>query len=626
MIPWSKRLAAVSRYIDVHGPAPKPVAPEVGSIDASSIELRESPSKPADAGNGSSYLASYSIGRRELLFAGVFLALICLLTHYLRLWSYGLYEDDYAAVSPAFAMSLDYLVASVKYLAHSWTQGRPVGWSLEYTGSFVAFRLGGLHALYFLEYLVLTVDAFLCYLVLRSRLAITYAAVGAVFFCAYPADTSQLFAATPFFQHAAAIAVFLGAIAYARRRWVLCYALFATAFLTYESMCMPFLMLPLLFRDRSRTWLSQVVSHFLVVYSGILTALAIRTSMGESRVTELHGQLGATMDTAFHAMEIGPLEALKAAAQRPLDVLEHLDLGLLLVLAVSAALIIAYWRLLPVGPTGRGTLVIPFRSRFVGLSGGFEVANALPRIASVCGLGFVLLVLGYCLAFLHPWFFPYGRLSIVHFAGAFGGAMMMGGLVWLTVFVAEGYGRQKIVLILVALYLGSLVSFHNIVQRDFSRAWQTERRFWSEVVRLCPDLEDGTLVLHQVATNALPMWSPDTFVLPNSWSDGIILTQLFQFPSTWHRPPRLFTITSNWKDNVQDDGAGPKWLIPATGEPEHWEPLDLSKLIVLRQTGPGTFTRLSGTIHMAGKDYMLKQTGTAVNSLPTKPLFQYLCR
>jgi hypothetical protein len=623
---WTKRLAAVSTYFDLQGTTPKPTSSEPDPAGANKIESKKSSYEPLNGVGGSSYLKSYSIGNRELLLVAIFLALICLLTHYLRLGSYGLYEDDYAVISPAFTLSWDNLVDTIKSFAQSWPQGRPVGWSWSTSSAFLAQHLGGLHVLYILEYLIVSVNAFLCYLVLRSQLPVAYAAVGAVVFCAYPADTSQLFAVAPVFQHLAVMAFLLGAIAYARRRWVLCYCLAAAPFLAYESICVPFLALPLLFRDRSRSWLAQLASHLLVLYSGIVTALFIRASLGEGRIQELHGQLGATVGKAFWSMAVGPLVVLHVAILRPLEVLQHMDGGLLLVLVAAAALIVAYWRLLPTGPTERGTVAVPFRFKFLGLTGGIEVAKPLPQIASICGLGLVFWVLPYSLAFRDPYFLPNGRLSVVHLAGSFGGAMLAGGLTWLFVFVAEGYGKRTIALFIVALYLGSLVSFHNIVQRQFGQAWQTERRFWSAVVRSCPDLEDGTIILHELASNSASYPGPGTYVLPNAWSDAIVLTQLFEFPSTWHLPPRLISVPLNWKDSVQQDSVGLKWLVPAAGRPEHWEPLDVSKLIVLEQTGPGTFTRLNGTIRIAGKDYPLKPTGVAANFLPTKPLFQYLCR
>jgi hypothetical protein len=102
------------------------------------------------------------------------------------------------------------------------------------------------------------------------------------------------------------------------------------------------------------------------------------------------------------------------------------------------------------------------------------------------------------------------------------------------------------------------------------------------------------------------------------------LPQLFQFPPTWQATPRLFSVTPAWKDQTQPEGAGVKWLVPVGNWPSHWETLNTSNLIILRQTGPGTVTRVTGSIQIAGKNYALKQPGPATTSLLKKPLLQYM--
>ncbi len=580
-------------------PSPRPVIKkdEVAVFDAES----------GAAGSA----ASGSMTRREILIAVAFFVVICYITHFLHWRSYGLYEDDFHFGAPAMTQTWSELGNSVAVYFTKWPQGRPIGWTLISALPFLSYRLSGFQFFWAVEFSILTLSAILCYIVLRSRLPSRYAAVGAVFFCAYPADTTQLFLHGVAIR--VAVAAFLGAcIAYRSNRWVLCYVLAACTFLTYETLFMPFFGLPLLYPAQRRIFWKQLTRHAAMLISIIIVVIPIRMFQGEERVRELDGHIFDTIRKILTSLWVGPLACLKSAGMRTATVVQRMDHGLMTVLLVSAFLILLAWYFLP--DDEKPSSVRPF-----------------VQIASVCALGVLFLELGYGLVFRDPYFPPTeitGRTSAAHIAGAFGGSMLAGGLSWLISLVSKSYGMRTLAFIGLSLYLGSMIAYHDIVQREFAYAWEVERTFWSEVMRACPDLQEGTVIIHEQQYNYFDS------VLANAWSDAIILPELLRFPSSWREPPRVYSVPPwmligeglppTWRDGVREDKDGLKWFVPTTDLPAHWERLVPANLIVLEQTGPGHVSRVTG-IRFAGKDYELKSPRVSYTFEKT-PLYTHLIR
>src|SRR5258708_37503220 len=110
--------------------------------------------------------------------------------HHFR--DFGLYEDDYFFVSEAMGKDPAYLASRFSTAFSKLPQGRPFGFFLPDLFSFVGDKLGGLPAIYLLGFAIVTLNTFLCYRLLRTRVPVAPAAVGAAVFCRCPADTAKL--------------------------------------------------------------------------------------------------------------------------------------------------------------------------------------------------------------------------------------------------------------------------------------------------------------------------------------------------------------------------------------------------------------------------------------------------
>jgi hypothetical protein len=170
-------------------------------------------------------------------------------------------------------------------------------------------------------------------------------------------------------------------------------------------------------------------------------------------------------------------------------------------------------------------------------------------VFSCCFSGLALLVLAYGLAFTHyPPVALYGRVTSVHLAATVGGSIIFASLA--TWALARRLGPM-----VVGVYLGLLVGYSLTVQRDFARSGQLQQVFWTDIVRCCSDLTDGTIL--------------------------------------------IFAVDSEWVQRIERDGAGWRWLVARATWDEHWEPLPAANLIALRQV-EGHLVRATGTLDLPG--------------------------
>ena len=126
----------------------------------------------------------------------------------------GLYEDDYFFISEAMGQDVSYVLDRLHTAVTVLPQGRPLGFFLPDLLSFVGDKLGGLAAIYLLGFVLVTLNTFLCYRLLRVRVPVAPAAVGAAVFCLFPADTTKILLTHDFQLQPSLTFALLAALAY----------------------------------------------------------------------------------------------------------------------------------------------------------------------------------------------------------------------------------------------------------------------------------------------------------------------------------------------------------------------------------------------------------------------------
>jgi len=466
-------------------------------------------------------------------------------------------------------------------------QGRPFGFFLPDLLSFIGDKLGGLSAIYLLGFLVVTLNTFLCYRLLRVRIPVAPAAVGAAVLCLFPADTTKILLTHDFQLQPSLTFALLAALAYAAGRRPLAYVLSAGALLAYESGFLALFALPLFVLRWDRRLVRELSIHVVSLAGIIVAIVALRYVFGETRATSSAGSVGAIIPPLLGSLVLGPTRGLAAMFYGPFKAIPGWD-------AETIALVVVAF-------VGIGALLFNAQR---------ATRNAQRREATqIAAAGAAMLILGYGLAFTH---FPpnaiVGRGTSVHLGATLGMAVLAASVAWFLLSL-----RPRVATALIAAYLAVAVGYYVTIERDFTRSWQLQRAFWQQVVGCCSDLQDGTVLLYELNPADEPM-----FIFTNSWADPLVLSQTFTFPASWSNPPRLFSLTE-WQDRVQaDDRGGLQWWVPAASWDEHWEPLPQGNVILLRRSADGSLARQTGQAAVAGATLDLKQKAAAQDWPPAQ--------
>jgi hypothetical protein len=507
----------------------------------------------------------------------------------------GLYEDDYFFISEAMGKDTGYLLSRFQTAFTVLPQGRPFGFFLPDLLSFIGDKLGGLPAIYLIGFGVVTLNTFLCYRLLRVRLPVAPASVGAAVFCLFPADTTKILLTHDFQLQPSLTFALLAALAYASNRRLLAYILGAGALLTYENGYLALFALPLFVRPWDRSLPRALLVHAAALIGVLAVVVAARIVTGEGRAAGSVGGIGELAPALLGSLVLGPARSAAAMFYGPLKAvpgwdLETISLAILSLLGFVALL----WRTRHEARKGQRTQAI-----------------------QIGAAGLAMLVVGYGLAYTH---FPpnaiIGRGTSVHLGATLGMSVLAAAVAWWLILSL----RPRVATALLAGYVALAVGYYVTIERDFMRSWQLQRTFWQQVVECCSDLQDGTVLLYE-----LNPAEETNFIFTNSWADPLVLGETFAFPSTWSVAPRLFSLTQ-WLDRVQPDGEDQlRWWVPGAVRDEHWEVLPQDNVILVRRDPDGGLMRVAGSLDIGGRILQLKPPSPAV-SWPPAQLYQPLLK
>jgi len=552
---------------------------------------------------------------RELVPAIILLGGVLWVARFWHSADFGFYEDDYTLVTRAMASDLPQLLEDVAAQWIVFLQGRPLQPTMVLLLSFVAGRLGGLPEAYWLGYGILFVNATLGYLLFRRLLPPGAALLGSLAFVLFPADTTQIFLSNSLGQHLSITWFLLATHAYLSGKETLSYGLIFGSLLSYETIFPVFLAVPLLRGPSAATPWRRLTRHALILAVIFVIVLAVRVGVGEGRVAGL-GFPGILTTPLVHMAE-GPIVALGTFFYRPVQVALAMDTEIGIALAVASVcfvLILARAHGEPHIDAGEALRSLLRWQQAPALS---DEIRKLLRLGLV---GLLMLVLAYPLTFTVRAYAISGRDTRVHFAAVVGASILWAVFSWLLLGVAESIRKQWLAASFLGLILGGLLGFGFLIQRDYVRSWELQRSFWAQVVRLCPDLEEGTVILVE----------PDAFedtrqIAANHWNLPRVLNQIYTFPAEWDEPPRVYRLEPGWQQSIL--GEGDVLTLDAStvlAPPSLYGQVESTRVIYL--TGAdGVWERASGPLFIEGQQLPLKPSpaGTPVELQPG-PLYPYL--
>lgn len=514
-------------------------------------------------------------------FAPLLLATVTFISHYCYFRSFGFYEDDWAFFVPPFVLSHELIFEKIIGFFAGMTQGRPIGFAIALAGGTLGATLDGLPGIYLLGYLFLIVNVIAFYYFLRQIMPGKAALIGALCFVLFAADTTKAFLTHALIIQPALTFLIVASLCYIKEKRLLSYIIVTGALLTYETAYLPFYGLPLLNYGFNKNGIKKSLIHATILTIILISVVCLRTYLGESRIGELAGNPTWRMIRLLIGIGIGPFVMMGLSLVRPIT-------AILGVNAASAAVIIIV------------TFII-FIYLFWQKNEYSTSDVSIQRIVQLGATGLFLTFLSYGLAFNNfPLYCLAGRSTSIHVAGSFGFSIFLASLAMIIIMWGEKNQKQTCALLGISLYLGLLAGFHVNVQQEFKQNWLYQGGFWQEVLKLCPDATENTIVIVEDAGGIRKF----KYALPHSWTDFIILDSLFRYPAEWANYPKLYVMDGNWESSLKKENN--QIMCKVQEGSLIWIPLPPNNLIVLKASKQG-LGRATGTIQLLGQEFPLKK-------------------
>jgi len=519
------------------------------------------------------------------------IALVVILGHYLRFSSYGFYEDDYWAITPYLTQPVGLLSNIFKNAFLYWPQGRPLNHSLPMALSIIGYKLGGLLGIYVLACAWLTVNALLVYAIARRLLSGPSALLAAFVYVLFPADTTKIL-----ITHAAHVQgsmTFLLTGIYLWQiggfwRWV-SYAVAALSLLAYESAFLPFLAVPLLWAGTrnatARTWLIHIALCTLIV----VVVAAVRLYTGDVRASGVVASPGESAYMLFTSLFLGPLTSFRMLLQGAWIGLQQYSYAGLFSVLILLTFVSLCRRYLVAVPTfidrPRANVWPSWLEKSRSASGHLPWWWILFAALIMLSGSYALTLTNYPPTQLS------GRLTSTHVAAGWGTALAI---------AAIFEGAQRIagkhttsLTALVCVWVGTLLLYHDYVQREYVRAWEIQRDFWHQVIKLAPEAGPGWSIIFDGSVA-----DQSRMIASNSWADFHVCRQLLNPDSSANTPACAHLgVTGHLIGfSLQDDGW--EWNPSFWGEAR--QSLDQRRLILLR-SDRGALTRVVSIDTPAGR-------------------------
>jgi hypothetical protein len=547
----------------------------------------------------------------------IFLLLVftTFIAHFVFFPWFGFYEDDYGVITPALDRDL---MGLPELIAEGLEDGRPLSLFLPQLFSFIGINLGGLWLVYVIALLIVSLNAFLFFSLLKQIGPEILALMGALSFSLFPADTTRPFLTHAFVSQISLMFLIAAALCYLSGKRKPSYLIILGTLFTYEIAFPVFFAVPLLKKKWDHKLLKELIVHTVILSVIFLSMFVFRAFMGDPHLDMTPGEWYVLPLKMLASMGIGPVTVAFSFVNGPFQTLANINLTIVIASIVSLAIFTwTFYRLNVIDMPEEEIAASP--SWLLKLFDKLQIPRRHWGTARLAMAAIILILFAFPFSFAYfPPIKRYGRETVAHYVAAFGTSILVA-CFCTSVLSLVKHRWKRLAVFSIACYFSLLVGYGVLIQQDYRKSWIYQRVFWTDVVQHCPDLTDGTLIF--VKREGLVNTK---YIYTFSWANAIILTQLYQFPSNWSAPPRLFVCYSNWTEQVTFDGNNFEWMVPAANWPEHWERLPESNVIVLEVIN-GKLVRNSGPIKIQGQTFQLKlEENTANPQFEKEPLYNYL--
>ena len=560
------------------------------------------------------------------------------IAHFWYCTSFGFYEDDWGRVPVAMAMTSSELGSFIlKSFEPGASQGRPFHPILIFLFSFIGSKLGGLYIVYWFGYIFLATNTILFYLLLQRVFEnYSFALIGALAFCLFPADTTQ-----PFLTHSLGIQPSLTILLiafhfYVSKKENLSYGIIFLSLLCYETGFPVFLTAPLLKQKWDAKLRKELLNHAAVMGVMLVSVTIIRSLTGEGRLAKAGLQEVLLL---IGNPIVGSVTSMTMFVYRPLTTLLTLNRELLVILAPCFASLAWVLSQLKLGQAAYVSALPPeVESKVMRV---LKIPKALHNLAKPILLGLTMLILAYPFTVAMLGFSVSGRGTRVHTFAAIGGSILFACIGSAILNIATAHGWKRLAVLGLTGYFTLLLGFGLIVQQDYKMSWSYQQAFWTDVINLVPDLTDGTAIFVEptgltdtrqlLFLNKEKTGKPDTRQIKSLDFLYQVLPQLYKFPDSWKLPPRVYRLPMDWQEKLLSDGDS----FQRIGVEESWIRLIegktpgtvLSSNAILLETKNGRLTRRAEPLILNGKAFLLKKNNSSdLPRLEKRLAYDYLIR
>jgi hypothetical protein len=431
--------------------------------------------------------------------------------------------------------------------------------------------------------------------------------LGGLAFALFPADTTATFLTHSLGLYCCVTFFLLAVHAYISNIKWLAYLAIATSVICYESCLILFLAAPLLTSRADRTITKKLIIHGSIVALILATTIVLRKLVGESRIAEL--DTITAIGTSLKNTLLGPFVSMGIYLYRPLYTIANLRGELFILLPICGLLI---WLI-----TCK-ILATDSRENY-----NLYHTEIIPR-SQLWLFGVVELFLAYPLTIILKIQEIDGRASRLHLAAIIGASILCALFCDRLLSTAKNISQQRAISIGLATFFALLVGFGLLVQQDYHLAWSKQQTFWTEVTKLCPDMQERTAILVEQRKLENP-----TQIMAYSWSVPVVLEHIYKFPSKWKVIPRTYTLYPEWENRIDNPDRLPlskitEWL---TFIPKQHPGVVNTKDVIMLDVVDGKLTRRDRLTLKSGITLNFKpRNPQAKIDFPHQPLYPYLIK
>ena len=470
------------------------------------------------------------------------LVIILLLFWVARYWHYsqfGLYEDDLTIIPRAMQMNFSELIRFIlNFIYHLYGHGRPLSDSFIYSLSNFGFNLAGLSGPYLIGFMIETINAVLFYFLMKRIAGRYIALLSTVVYVLFSADTTQIYLTHSLGLQPSLTLLLLAMHAYlSNKKWV-AYLLSFTILFSYETPFLVFLGLPLLQNEWNRKKLKEWIIHCFVLFLMLVSVYLLRLFVGEGRVENFTLMEMAKLSVS-HSL-VGPIVSLGTYLYRPLQTIRALSLEIGFVIVITWVVVgFLLQRRMPIDPLERPKL-FPIKQLWGKMSS--EIKEKIRILVS----GLLMLIAAYPLTFTVPARSITGRNTRVHSAGVIGASIIIGVILFLVIKFIQKTNKRRLFIWIVAGWFALVAGYGFVIQHDYIKGWEAQKRFWQELMPVISDVNEKTVVLVE----------PSVFryesiqIGANYWNLPRVLNQIYTFPDDWNEPPRVYRLIDGWESRI----------------------------------------------------------------------------